>query len=369
MTWRKIADELTGRIESGELTPGTRVESEEEMAARLGVSRHTAHRAMHELQRQGLVVRQRRWGTVVAAPKLDEKKRIAYLVDFAANRFQADIMTHIEHALEDGTRLMVATSRNDLEREAEHLMKLQGEVDGIICYPSDGDANAQAFRNLADSGYPIVLVDRAPRGCEDLVVLTDNVSASQEAVADLISRGHQRIAFFGSNNDYALSIRERFIGYRAAVEPLGYPTRPYERWIPLHLDENSEMMYQSISDALIALRALPEPPTAAFCVQDWLTVGLLEACAQHGLEVGVDFGIATFNDFGPMFFRQSWRLDRIVQQMEAVSVTAVERLRALMRGESLTKGPVRVPAKFHPAEDSAEILASSLNSPMGAITR
>jgi len=366
MTWRKIADDLTEKIESGELTPGTRIEPEEEMAARLNVSRHTAHRALHELQRQGLVVRQRRWGTVVADRKGAEKMRIGYLVDFASNRFQADVMTHIEHALEDGTRLVVATSRNDREREAEHLMKLQHEVDGIICYPCDGDENAQAFRNLAATGYPLVLVDRAPRGCEDLVVLTDNVQASQYAVSDLIRRGHERIAFFGSNNDTAQSIRERYVGYRAAVEPLGYQTRPYERWIPLHLDENSETMYQSISDAFIAMRALPHRPTAAFCVQDWLAVGLLEACNQHDLEVGVDFGIATYNDFGATFFRQAWRLDRVVQQMEAISNTAVLRLRSLMRGENLPKGPVRVPAKFHPAEDSKEILTSSLIAQAGA---
>ncbi len=369
MTWRRIADELSGRIESGELPAGSRIESEEDMAARLNVSRHTAHRALHELQRLGLVVRQRRWGTVVADRQALGKKRIAYLVDFAANRFQADIMTHIEHALEDGSRLLVATSRNDPEREAEHLAKLREEVDGIVCYPADGDDNARAFLDLAETGYPLVLVDRAPRGCEDLVVLTDNVQASQHAVSDLIARGHRRIAFFGNNDDHAQSNRERFLGYRAAVEPLGYATKPYERWLPVDLGGNSESMAQSVADALVAMRALPEPPTAAFCVQDWLAAGLIEACAAQGLEVGIDFGIATYNDFGPAFFRQPWRLDRVEQQMEDVSNVAVERLRALMRGETLQKGPVRVPAKFHPAEDARAILASSLSAPRGAPIR
>lgn len=364
MTWRKIADELSDRIASGELAPGTRIESEEDMAVRLGVSRHTAHRALHELQREGLVVRQRRWGTVVAHRKASEKKRIAYLADFTSNRFQAEIMMHIEHALEDGTRLVVATSKNDPEREAEHLASLRDEVDGIICYPAEGDANAQAFLDMAASGYPLVLVDRAPRGCEDLVVLTDNVQASQHAVADLVARGHQRIAFFGNNNDRAQSNRERFLGYRAAVEPLGYSTRPYERWIPVDLGGNSESMVQAISDAFVAMRALPEPPTGAFCVQDWLAVGLLEACAAHGLDVGVDFGVATYNDFGPTFFRQPWRLDRVAQMIESISVTSVERLRSLMRGEAINRGPVRVPAKFHPAETSRAILTESMASPL-----
>ena len=369
MSWQRIADEVSGRILSGELAPGTRIESEEDLAKRMGVSRSMAHRALHELQRQGFVVRQRRWGTVVADRVAKPAKgRIAYLVDWTGNRFQSEVITDIEHALDDGTRLVVATSRNDHEREAENLQNLQNEVDGIICYPCDGDANAGAFRRVAESGYPLVLIDRAPRGCEDFVVLTDNVAASHLAVADLIQRGHQRIAFFGTNNPSAQSIRERFQGYRSAVEPLDYPTKPYERWIPVHLDLNDESMAQSVSDALTAMRCLPEPPTAAFCSQDWLAIALNEACGSLGLEVGVDFGIATYNDFGEGFFRQPWRFDRIVQRMDLVSLTAVERLRALMRGEVISRGPVHVPAKFLPAETARTVLHSSMSAQSVAST-
>lgn len=366
LTWQRIANELIERIESGELPPGTRIESEESLATRLKVPRHVAHRALDELHRKGLVVRQRRWGTVVAdrRPSLDSQ-RVAYLLDIAASRFQTDILSHIVHALEDGPRLMLATSRNDPYREADLLSKLRNEVDGIICYPADGDANAQVFLDLANDGFPLVLVDRAPRGCEELAVLTDNVKASELAVRDLIDRGHRRIAFFGSSNDRALSVRERYIGYRNAIESLGYASKPYERWIPLLLEENSEMMYQTISDGFTVMRNLPEPPTAAFCVQDRLGAILMEACTAHGLEVGVDFGLATYNDFGPTFFSQPWRIDRVVQRMQEVSEIAVDRLYAQMRGDTVAKGPIRVSADFLPAMDTRTIL-TSLHSTHGS---
>src|SRR5689334_9442192 len=102
------------------------------MAARLKVSRHTAHRALHELQRLGLIVRQRRWGSVVASAVPKRVNRVAYLVDFANIRFQGDLMMHIEHALEENTRLVVCTSKGDPEREAENLRRIAPEVDGII---------------------------------------------------------------------------------------------------------------------------------------------------------------------------------------------------------------------------------------------
>ncbi|MGV3618381.1 MAG: substrate-binding domain-containing protein [Fimbriimonas sp.] len=364
LIWQNIADELASRIESGELAPGTRIESEERMASRLQVPRHMVHRALSDLQRQGLLVRQRRWGTVVADRKVPPtKKRIAYIVDVTATHFQSEVMAQIEHALTDGTRMVVATSRNQLEREAEHLIDLQHEVDGILCYPADGDENAQVFLDIAESGFPLVLIDRAPRGCEHLAVLSNNVGASEHAVGDLISRGHKRIAFFGSSNTRALSIRERYAGYRKAVEPLGYSPKQYERWIPLLLEENSEMMFQSISDGFAVMRNYAEPPTAAFCVQDRLASIVMEACTAYGLEIGVDFGLATFNDFGPTFFPQPWRIDRVVQRLDAVSVAAVNRLHALMRGESVPEGPIRFDCDFFPAEDTRTILTSSLDAP------
>jgi DNA-binding LacI/PurR family transcriptional regulator len=365
LTWQRIADEFAEKIENGELPPGTRIESEENLATRLNVPRHVAHRALDELHRKGLVVRQRRWGTVVADRRPSpENQRVAYLLDIAASRFQTDILSHIVHALDDGPRLMIATSRNDLHREADLLMKLREEVDGILCYPADGDENAPVFRKLADEGFPLVLVDRAPRGCEDLAVMTDNVLASEMAVKDLIDRGHRRIAFFGSSNDRVLSVRERYIGYRNAIEELGYASKPYERWIPLLLEENSELMYQTISDGFTVMRSLPEPPTAAFCVQDRLGAVLMETCTAHDLEIGVDFGLATFNDFGPSFFSQPWRIDRVVQRMQEVSEIAVHRLYAQMRGETIAKGPIRVSADLLPAMDTRTIL-TSLHSPIG----
>jgi hypothetical protein len=61
-------------------------------------------------------------------------------------------------------------------------------------------------------------------------------------------------------------------------------------------------------------------------------------------------------------------LDRVIQQMDLVSLTAINRLRSLIKGESIPKGPIRVPARFLPAETSRAVLDSSLNASRGATT-
>ncbi|MBS1705206.1 MAG: LacI family DNA-binding transcriptional regulator [Armatimonadetes bacterium] len=345
--WRVIADEIAGKIASGKLQPGARIEPETEIAERLGVSRHTAHRAIHELQRQGLVARQRRWGTVVAERPILRKQRIGYLADFTTNLFQAHLLSHIESNLKQGDRLLVATSLNDSELEAEHLRELQSEVDGLIVYPAEGDGNARIFKEIRESHFPLVLIDRAPRGCEDMVVLTDNVGAAQRAVDLLVTQGHTKIAFFGNNSDKALSNRERHQGYERAVPQLD---PKLERWIHVNLSENAESMYQAVSDALVAMMARDVRPTAAFCSQDWLARALILACNDENIEVGKDFAIATYNDFGETFFRFPKRIHRVIQRVDRISELAVERLYRLIGNEPVEAGPIRVEAGLVPAE-------------------
>ena len=53
-SWKTIAAEVVRLIEAGELPVGARLPSGDDLATQWGVSRHTAHRAIDELQRAGL---------------------------------------------------------------------------------------------------------------------------------------------------------------------------------------------------------------------------------------------------------------------------------------------------------------------------
>lgn len=66
---RQIYADLEGRILSGELKPGDRVPSEQDLTAAYACARMTVNKALSELAGRGLVVRRRRAGTFVAAPR------------------------------------------------------------------------------------------------------------------------------------------------------------------------------------------------------------------------------------------------------------------------------------------------------------
>jgi GntR family transcriptional regulator len=64
--WRQIADQLRGRIRSGELKPGHRMPSEAELVEAYGVARTTVRLALKQLAEDGLVYATQGRGTYVA---------------------------------------------------------------------------------------------------------------------------------------------------------------------------------------------------------------------------------------------------------------------------------------------------------------
>src|SRR5947209_875730 len=68
--WRRVADELERAIAAGTYRSGTKLPAENDIAARLGVNRHTVRRAIATLAERGLVRAERGSGTYVEAQRL-----------------------------------------------------------------------------------------------------------------------------------------------------------------------------------------------------------------------------------------------------------------------------------------------------------
>lgn len=66
----RIRAEIEARILSGEWPPGHRIPPETELVATYGCSRMTVNKAMSSLAAEGLILRNRRAGTVVARPRI-----------------------------------------------------------------------------------------------------------------------------------------------------------------------------------------------------------------------------------------------------------------------------------------------------------
>ncbi len=71
--YSQIADRLSEQINTGKLTPGSRLPPERELSQTLGVNRMTLRQALHLLESQGLLVRRQGDGTYVAEPVIERQ--------------------------------------------------------------------------------------------------------------------------------------------------------------------------------------------------------------------------------------------------------------------------------------------------------
>lgn len=122
--YQQLADQLRAAIRDGRLQPGDPFENEVALATRLGLSRPTVRRAIHELVSQGLLLRRRGSGTTVANRQIHRKAELSSLHDDLLRAGEAPTTRVLQ--LEPGTDEEVAAAL-DLPPDAElvHLRRLR----------------------------------------------------------------------------------------------------------------------------------------------------------------------------------------------------------------------------------------------------
>lgn len=346
INWKDIADAYRGRIEDGTLKEGDRLGSETDIAEEFGVSRPTAHRAIHELQRQGFVTRQRRWGTVVSHQSARQTGRIALIFDRFAPDVdfpRSDLLRGVHEGLGDDFGMMLYDSKDDAEREAHLLKKLSKECDGIILTPISSPKNTAILQKMVDDGYPIVLLDRIPANLTIDAVVSDNRSAMEKALRTLQERGHHHVAFFAFEKPEFSSLQERYDAYKNGT---GHDNPGLVRFFARELELNGNLLHQAVYDAVFTLVNQPEPATAIFSTQDSFAVAIIDVADQLGLRIPEDLEIATFNDWPPMMLRRPWQTHRVVQQTHNIGLEAAVRLRQRIQHRAQEPRIIRVPAEI-----------------------
>nr|WP_203590314.1 LacI family DNA-binding transcriptional regulator [Streptomyces sp. SID13031] len=216
---------------------------------------------------------------------------IAYLMLDAGNPFFTDVARGVEEAAQKaGLSVFLCNSNEDAAREADYLDLLeQQRVQGVLITPIDPDSSR--LRNLPDRGTPVVVVDRAIDDGEHCSVAVDDVLGGEVALTHLIELGHQRIAFVGGPNTIG-QVTDRRAGARAALQQAGLPA---ENLVDVLTGALTVAEGRGAGQRLAGLPA-DRRPTAAFCANDLLALGLLQQCVSLGLRVPEDLAIVGYDD-------------------------------------------------------------------------
>jgi LacI family transcriptional regulator len=217
---------------------------------------------------------------------------IAYLALDFRNPFFTDVARGMEEGAEvAGAGLFLCSSYQDPAREAAYLDRfLRQRVRGI-CITACDYTNPTLHR-LRAAGIPVVLVDRAPdsSGSGWCSVGVNDVAGGELATTHLVEQGHGRIAFVGGGN--VPQVHDRLTGARQALESAGRD--PAE----LTVLETAELTVEDGRLAAQRLIGLPQSqrPSAAFCANDLVALGLLQQLTQRGVRVPGDVAIVGYDD-------------------------------------------------------------------------
>ncbi|WP_312034364.1 LacI family DNA-binding transcriptional regulator [Actinoplanes sp. TBRC 11911] len=246
-------------------------------------TRERVERAMSEL---GFVrnesARQLRAGT---------SRTLAYVMLDGTNPFFHDVAQGIEMAAEDADlSLFICNSNSRAAREAVHVDRLlQQRVQGILITPVD--PSASYLDELARRGVPMVIVDRVRDGESCCSVAVDDVLGGRIAVEHLVEQGHTRVAVIGGPESIG-QVRERLQGAREIWAELGLPP---DDLVYLPTENLTVAEGRSAGERLAGLPARRRP-TAAFCANDLLALGLLQQGIGAGIRVPDDLAIVGFDD-------------------------------------------------------------------------
>jgi len=215
-------------------------------------------------------------------------RTLAYVVLDAANPFFTDVARGVQDAADAaGLALFLCNSGEDQERQAAYLDLLeQQRVEGVLITPVD--AADPRITALARRGTPVVIVDRSA-GPEHCSVTVDDQLGGELAVTHLLDSGHRRIAFVGGPRSIG-QVGDRITGAERAIERAGTGE--------LTVLETARLDVAQGRRAGERIAGLPAAhrPTAAFCANDLLALGLLQQMVRLGLRVPDDLAIVGYDD-------------------------------------------------------------------------
>ncbi|GAA2342662.1 LacI family DNA-binding transcriptional regulator [Dactylosporangium salmoneum] len=205
-----------------------------------------------------------------------------------ANPFYAELNRGIEDRLDEAGCLVLACS-TDIEPEKElRILRLLEEQSprGIIVTPTG--ENLAELAAVSRRGTPVVLLD-ATRGDLDLCAVgVDHEAGGRLAGDHLLGLGHRRIAFLSAARDVA-PVRARLSGLRAAVSGAGAPPLLEVR---MALGD----LFSGTEEAVSALLALDDPPSAIVCLNDIAAVAVVRALERRGVRVPGDVSVMGYDD-------------------------------------------------------------------------
>lgn len=331
-----VAAYLREQVETGAMKPGDRLPSMAEIQERFAVSLSTVQKVHDMLDQEGLIVREHGRGTFVAS------RRRTGLIGFIGGVFSQTQRFH--HSFQVAEGISEVTAREDMQIVEINEQSLAGadKVDGVLLcvgYPTEISARLPA-------GLPRVALSLPCPGISS--VITDDSEGAKNAVLELVSRGHRRIATFVE--EPAELPRLRLQGYFAGLEaasiaPESTWVRRYQGSVKSRYREwAAALMRNWISDGWQEAGC-----TALLAQNDLAALGAMEALQAAGIKVPEQVSVIGF-DGAEVCDYVSPRLSAVEIPWRQIGAEGMELLARHIDDRNYSPRTVVLPTRFRDRE-------------------
>ena len=217
-------------------------------------------------------------------------QHIGLVVLDVANPFFTEVARGAEDAAsEAGYVVILCNSDDSFDKENRYLRVLEEQrAQGLLITPVQNDVNY--LQRLRRRGIAVVLLDRPSRTRDLCSVAVDDVRGGELAATHLLEQGHKRLAFVNG----PLSIRQcadRRRGVQRAVKAAGLDPSSaiFEITVPTLNAREGEACVEALLNARIK-------PSAAFCANDLLALGLMRGLTKRGVSIPGDLALVGYDD-------------------------------------------------------------------------
>ncbi|WP_445714791.1 LacI family DNA-binding transcriptional regulator [Flavobacterium sp.] len=245
---------------------------------------------------------------------------IGVIIPNILNPFFAKVFSGIEKmAIAKGYNVITGISNESFSKEQEVMDMLNnGTIDGFIVAVAEETQSLKDykhFRDIMNSGTPIVMFDRVADGINCDKVVVDDFDSAYDATTHLIKLGGKKIALLSTIHN--LSVGElRYDGYQKALSDAKIP-----------VEENLIVLETSIEEFDTKLQNLiaSKKMDAIFALDEHSATAAMKMALKQGIKIPEELNIIGFAD-GVWSRRLTPSLSTVSQHAPEIGAKAAELL-------------------------------------------
>lgn len=281
--------------------------------------------------------------------KKRKTKTIGVIVPSVENMFFPEVINGIEqHLMQKSYSLLLSFSKNSEEKEQECVRNLLSRnVAGMIVADVNTTNVESGFYDDLVQSTPIVFINGESSREGFSHVLCDERDGANKALQSLWDKGHRDIYFVRGGSSYSYDVKEQ--AYRDFLRLQDEDVNEHI----VYVGEGNSNQVIDVTCKLMVEKIRQEGCSAAFCCNDLMAIGVLNACKEIGVSVPDEFSIIGFDNIILSKLVEP-KLTTIDQNMYELGNQAAKLILETIKEEQSISKKVVLNATFVPRETLAE---------------